>query len=76
MFYKSVLQSLLACGLICVFGNIRKKDQDRLQGQIKIAGKTTGLKQEAAASPYTKLIIQKLNKILEDSTLPLQIQSQ
>ncbi len=67
MFYKSVLQSVLSFGLI-VFGNMWKKDRDTLQRQIKIAGKITGLEQEAANSMCTKLNIKKLNKILEDST--------
>lgn len=71
MFYISVLQSVLSFGLICVLGNMRKQDQDRLQRQIRTAGKIIGIDQETATSLYTKLILQKLEKILQDSTHPL-----
>ena len=71
MFYKSILQSVLSFGLICVFGNMHVKDQKRLQRMIKMASKIIGLDQVSAAQLYNELILKKTDQILNDPTHPL-----
>lgn len=39
LFYKTVLQNALSFGLVCMFGNMRKHDQNKLQRLAKSANK-------------------------------------
>ena len=67
--YKAVLQSVLPCGLVCVFGNLR--NQDRFQCMIKMASRVVGCDQTSAAQLCKDLILSKAECILNDPTHPL-----
>uniref|UniRef100_A0A9J7XIF0 Reverse transcriptase domain-containing protein n=1 Tax=Cyprinus carpio carpio TaxID=630221 RepID=A0A9J7XIF0_CYPCA len=71
MFYKSLLQSVLSFGLICVFGNMHVKDQKKLQRMIKMASRIIGIDQVSVAQLYNELISKKTDQILNDPTHPL-----
>ena len=71
MFYKSVLQSILSFGLTCVFGNMRVKDQMKLQRMIKMASRVIGCSQTSAEQLCKDLIVSKAERILNDPAHPL-----
>ncbi len=63
--------SILSFGLICVIGNMRAQDQDKLQRMIKMARRVIGCDQLSAAQMWKDLILSKADRILSDSTHPL-----
>ena len=71
LFYKTILQSILSFGLICVFGNMRNQDQCKLQRMIKMASRVIGCDQMSAAQLCKDLILSKAERILNDPTHPL-----
>ena len=71
LFYKFVLQIILSFGLICVFGNMRKQDQDRLQRRIRRSSRIIGCDQMSAAQLRKDLIWSTADCILIDPTHPL-----
>jgi hypothetical protein len=70
LFYKTVLQSLLSFGLVCVFGNMRKGDQDKLQHLVKTASKIIGCSQTSVTQLWADLVVDKAERILRDPTHP------
>lgn len=71
LFYKSVLQSVLSFGLVCVFGSMRKQDQDKLQRIIKTASRIIGCNLTSAAQLFQDIIRHKAESIIGDTTHPL-----
>ncbi|KAK0146668.1 RNA-directed DNA polymerase from mobile element jockey [Merluccius polli] len=71
LFYKSLLQSILSFGLICVFGNLRVQNQKKLQRIIKSASRVIGVDQASTIQLYNELILGKMEHILADPTHPL-----
>jgi len=71
MFYKALLQSVLSFGLICAFGNMYIKDQNKLQRIVKTASKIIGVDQVSVAQLYNNLSLKKTEQIINDSTHPL-----
>ena len=71
LFYKSVLQSVLSFGLVCVFGSMRKQDQDKLQRIIKTASRIIGCNQTSATQLFQEIVMHKAESILADTTHPL-----
>ncbi|KAK0146750.1 RNA-directed DNA polymerase from mobile element jockey [Merluccius polli] len=71
LFYKTVLQSVLSFGLVCVFGNMRKGNQDKLQRLLKTASKIIGCSQTSVTQLWADLVVDKAERILRDPTHPL-----
>ena len=57
LFYKTVLQSVLSFGLVCVFGNMRKGDQDKQNYWM-----------QSDVSLWADLVVDKAERILRDPT--------
>ena len=70
-FYKTVLQSVLSFGLVCVFGNMRKGDRDKLQRLVKTASKMSGCSQTSVTQLWADLVADEAERILRDPSHPL-----
>lgn len=78
MFYTLVPQGVFRSYQVVfsVLWNMCKQHPDRLQQQIRKAGKIIGSDQGTATKPYTKIILQKPKEILQGSRVGFTLVSQ
>ena len=73
MFYKSILQSILTFCLICVFGNMRSQDRNKMERVVKQASKIIGYQQESSEASYKSLICNNNKSVFSVSCHPLHV---
>lgn len=76
LFYKTVLQSVLSFGLVCIFENMHNQDQSKLQHLVKTASKIIGWSQLSVTQLWSDLIVGEAEQILRDPIYPLCISFQ
>merc|ERR1712035_214296 len=71
IFYKSVVESAISFAAICWGSGIRTRDLNRINKLIKKAGSVLGVALEPLELIIQRRMLQKLIKIMEDSSHPL-----
>merc|ERR1712035_150234 len=71
LFYKSVVESAVSFAAICWGSGIRARDLNRINKLIKKAGSVLGVALELLEVIIQRRMLQKLMKIMEDSSHPL-----
>ena len=71
IFYSSVISSIMSFGITCWGGNMTETDKQRVNKQIRRAGRIVGREQDDLETMYSRQLTKKLTSVLADSTHPL-----
>ncbi len=71
LFYKSYIESILTCSIICWHGNLSVKAKNALSRIVKVSSKIVGTEQSSLTDLYNRQVVRKANSILWASDHPL-----